>query len=280
MRRRPPLPLILALLGFAGFQLLVLWRAEQTVQPVAVPTHDRVVIAAPVLVALYGGDHFLAANLETIRLSATGISHGRVDDFYLLRAHKVVSELNPCHENNYYLANALLTWGGAVDEGGSILKRATQCRSWDELPPFLYGFNQYFFNRNIPEAQHALRVAADRAEANADGYRKLAIVIEVDEVEDEKIAVDMLRQQRDRARSPKLVNMLERRVQRLEGLVILREAQRNYEQQTGQPLQDPAALISKGLLDAFPEDPMRWGYEFVDGRFHLKWVRVAGVEDQ
>jgi hypothetical protein len=42
----------------------------------------------------------------------------------------VVVQLNPCHEDNYYQGNALLTWGGAVAEGNELLKRATDC-----LPP-------------------------------------------------------------------------------------------------------------------------------------------------
>ena len=275
----PRLSLITLLLALAVFLALVSWRAEQPLAAAPLPSHDRVVIAAPVLVGLYGGDRFLAANLETIRLSATGINYGVPDDFYLIRAHKVVSELNPCHENNYYLANALLTWGGAVEEGGDILVRATDCRHWDELPPFLYGFNQYFFNRNIPAAQTALEQAALRSEHNADGYRRLAITIAIEQIEDEKIALEMLRQERDRAESARLVGMLNQRVERLEGLVLLRDAQRAYEAQTGQPLSDPGLLIAEGYLAAFPNDPMRWGYEFKNGQFHLRRVRVAGVEE-
>lgn len=61
---------------------------------------------------LYGGDRFLAADLELIRLSATGMDNGSTDAEYLIRAQRVVAELNPCHEDNYYLANGLLAWGG------------------------------------------------------------------------------------------------------------------------------------------------------------------------
>lgn len=273
-------PLLQAVLYFGGFALLVLWRSEQPAPGTPPPSHDRVVIASPVLTALYAGDRFLAANLETIRLSATGIDRGEADTFYLLRAHKVVADLNPCHENNYYIANALLTWGGAVDEGGDILERATACRHWDELPPFLYGFNQFFFNRNIDKAQRWLEVAASRSDRNAAGYRKLAIMIEVEQIEDEKIALEMLKKERDRAEGAKLIGMLDKRVERLEGLVTLREAQRRYEEQTGKSLTQPTTLIEVGILKQFPQDPLGIGYEFAEGEFRLKKVKVAGVKER
>lgn len=271
-------PLVYALLCFSGFIALMLWRAEQPATAMPAPSHDRVVIAAPVLVALYGGDRFLAADLEALRLAATGRDDGESDTFYLLRAHKVVAELNPCHEDNYYLANALLTWGGAVEAGGGILERATRCRQWDEVPPFLYGFNQYFFNRDIETAQQALEVAATRAGRNAPGIRKLAVMIEAEQIEDEEIALDFLRRERDRAADPKLKAMLDKRVTRVEGLKKLRDAQRTYEARTGKTLREPGALIETGILDAFPRDPLNWGYEFKEGRFILKEIKVGGVQ--
>lgn len=274
------LPLVQAVTCFCGFFALVLWRSGQ---PLSAPTpapHDRVVISAPALTVLYGGDRFLAADLESIRLSATGIDRGQADTHYLIRAHKVVSELNPCHENNYYLGNALLTWGGAVEEGGEILQRATGCRFWDELPPFLYGFNQFFFNKEIEKAQQYLEIAASRSERNAAGFRKLAIMIEAEQIADEKMALDFLRQEHDKAESTNLKIMLEKRVKRMEGLVLLRDAQRTYEQQTGKALQHPNELLDKGIINQFPHDPTRLGYEFDEGRFNLKKAKIAGVEER
>lgn len=273
-------PLIYTLICFGGFVVLVSWRAGQPAPLPPPAPHDRVVIAAPVLTFLYAGDRFLAADLETIRLSATGISiTGGIDTHYLIRAHKVVSRLNPCHENNYYFANALLTWGGAVEEGGVILQRATGCRFWDELPPFLYGFNQYFFNKNIPEAQQALEIAAQRADNNAAGYRNLAVMIEAEQLDDARMARKFLIQERDQAGDPKLKAMLDKRVKRVEGLITLRDAQHTYEARTGKILQQPGDLIEAGILEEFPQDPLKWGYEFKNGRFELKQVKVGGVED-
>lgn len=271
--------LFFVVLGLALFLYVAQWRL--VAPPAAAPSVDgRVVIAAPVLLLLFGGDRFLAANLEAMRLAATGVDGGLADTDYLVRAHKEVARLNPCHEDNYYLANALLTWGGAVDEGEAVLRAAMDCRFWDEWPPFFYGFNRFFFQRDVPGAVPALNEAANRASDNAAGFLKLAVMIQAEQIDDEQLALKFLNNELDRAREPKLRGMLAKRVKRLQGLVTLREAQRRFEAQTGSPLTYPEQLLEHGLLAAFPEDPLNLGYEFIDGRIVLKKLKVAGEEDR
>lgn len=272
-------PLLLAILGFALFSAASQWRTEMPEQADAV-VEGRVVVAAPILMALFGGDRFLAANLETMRLAATGVDFGRADTGYLIRAQLEVAKLNPCHEDNYYLANGLLTWGGADREGTEVLRRAMQCRFWDELPAFFYGFNQWFFNKDVAEASRALELAALRATDNAAGFRKLAVMLKAEQIQDEQLALEFLQGEQDQASDPKLKAMLAKRVQRLQGLVALRMAQRRFEAQSGSSLIAPEQLLESGLLAAFPEDPLGLGYEFIDGRFVLKKLKVAGVEDR
>ncbi|SFP87112.1 hypothetical protein [Pseudomonas borbori] len=271
-------PLLLALLGFGVFSSASQWRAHTPAPEVPV-IEGRVVIAAPVLLVLFGGDRFLAASLETMRLAATGVDWGQADTGYLIRAQQVVAELNPCHEDNYYLANGLLTWGGADSEGTEVLRRAMQCRFWDELPAFFYGFNQWFFNKDIAEASRALELAAQRATGNAAGFRKMAVMLQAETFADEKLALDYLIQQRDAASDPKLHGMLDKRVVRLQGLVALREAQRRFEAENG-ALARLEQLVEAGLLPALPEDPLRLGYELRKGQIILKKMKIAGMEDQ
>lgn len=279
MRSQPSWLLLLALLCFALFAAASQWRAH-TPAPVPPVGEGRVVIAAPVLLVLFGGDRFLAANLETMRLAATGVDWGQADTGYLIRAQQVVAELNPCHEDNYYLANGLLSWGGADREGSEVLRRASSCRFWDELPPFFYGFNRFFFDSDVDTAATYLEEAAARSTSNAAGFRKFAIMLKAEQIQDEQLALEFLQSEHDQASDPKLKAMLAKRVQRLQGLVTLREAQRRFEAQSGGPLAAPEQLLERGLLSAFPEDPLKLGYEFVDGRFVLKKLKVAGVEDR
>ena len=272
------LSLALAVLGFSTFFVVSQWRAR-TPAPEVPKVEGRVVIAAPVLLVLFGGDRFLAANIEAKRLAATGVDWGLADTGYLTRAQLEVAALNPCHEDNYYLANGLLTWGGADREGTEVLRRAMDCRFWDELPAFFYGFNQAFFNKDVAEASRALELAAQRATANAAGFRKLAVMLQAESFADEQLALNYLVNQRDAARDdPKLQQMLDKRVVRLQGLVALRAAQRRFEA-GGKPLRDLQQLVDVGLLGSIPDDPMRLGYELHDGRITLKKLKIAGVEE-
>jgi hypothetical protein len=271
-------PLLLALLGFALFSAASQWRAHTPAPEVPV-IEGRVVIAAPVLLVLFGGDRFLAANLETMRLAATGVDWGQADTGYLIRAQQEVAELNPCHEDNYYLANGLLTWGGAVGEGNQVLRAAVQCRTWDFVPAFFYGVNLAFFQRDTAEAQRVLELGAQRSPENAAGLRKLAVMLQAESFADEQLALDYLTRQRDAASDPKLRDMLDKRVVRLQGLVTLREAQRRFEAKHG-ALARLEQLVEAGLLPALPVDPLRLGYELREGRIILKKMKIAGMEDQ
>ncbi len=271
--------LFLALLSFALFGGIAAWRAQQPVELTPQLVTGRVVIPAPLLVLLNGGDRFLAADLETMRLSATGLDDRGVDTGYLVRAQKEVARLNPCHEDNYYLANGLLTWGGAVEEGNAVLSAAVACRFWDELPPFFYGINLSFFQHNNEEAARMLEIGAGRSTQNAAAMQKLAIMLRAEQFADERLALNYLIQQRDSAADPKLHDMLDKRVIRLQGLVELREAQRSYEQEHG-PLTSLDQLIEQHMIESLPTDPLRLGYELRDGHVELKKLKIAGLEEQ
>jgi len=240
---------------------------------------DRIVISAPILLALYGGDRFLAANLETMRLATTGVNDRGTDIEYLIRAQNEVARLNACHEDNYYLANGLLTWGGAVEAGNQILSAALNCRFWDEFPAFFYGINLSFFQHDNEEAARVLEIGAQRSTQNAAAMRKLAIMLRTEQFADERLALNYLAQQRDSATDPKLRDMLDKRVIRLQGLIYLRDAQRRYEAEHS-PLVDLQQLITQGIIAELPADPLRLGYEVRNGRIELKKLKIAGLEEQ
>ncbi|MHA6492532.1 hypothetical protein ACX0MV_04690 [Pseudomonas borbori] len=270
---------MLGFLSLAAFAGLAFWRGHQPLSPEQIEIQDRVVISAPILIVLYGGDRFLAANLEAIRLAATGMHEGEVDTNYLIRAQQVVAQLNACHEDNYYLANGLLTWGGAVSEGNQVLRAAVDCRTWDYVPAFFYGINLAFFQRDIAEARRMLEVGAQRSPENAASLRKLAIMLQAETFSDEKLALNYLTQQRDSVGDPALREMLDKRVGRLRGLVTLREAKRRFEL-TNEALMSLNQLIDHGLLPVLPEDPVKLGYELRNGQIVLRKMNIAGMEDQ
>lgn len=269
-----------SLLFSAGAVLLFLLCVQLTAhtpRPFKAVVQDRVVVAAPIELMLTGGDRFLAANMEAIRSAATGPADDRDDTLYRIRTHQVASQLNPCHEDNLYLGNAMLSWGGAVNEGSDILRRSTECRFWDEYPPFFYGFNLHFFYKNEAEASRMFAVAAQRSKQNRLVMEKTAIMIAAGQFNDEKLALDYIRHEHDRSSDPKLRQSLQKRIVRLEGLMVLRDAQHRFEQRFGRPLTSPAQLIESGILSQFPVDPLGLGYELSDGTITLRNLKVGGL---
>lgn len=259
----------------------LIWHFRPPVNIAPQTLAERVVIAAPLQLLLFGGDRFLAANIESVRSIATADEMGEAVESNLsfaIRTRKEVARLNPCHEDNYYLSNALLTWGGAVKEGNEILLRASECRGWDEFPAFFHGFNLFYFLHDIPGARIWLEKAAERSPENAASLRKLAIMLTAGEIKDDDTALAYLKNERSKTSDAKLQQMLDRRIGRLEGLMLLRNAKNAYEARFNKSLGNPDALIESGVLRAFPSDPMRIGYEFRNGQFYLREVKVAGAE--
>lgn len=239
---------------------------------------DRVVVSAPVLVFLAGGDRRLAGNLEVMRVAATGIDAVGIDTLYLVRAQAEAARLHPCHEDNYYLANGLLSWSGAAEAGTEVLRRAMRCRFWDGVPAFLYAVNKSFFDNDTDEAVRALELSASRWPANAAVLQKMAVMLRVESYADLRMALNYLKQQRDQSRDPVLRQMLDKRVTRLEGLMKLRDAKLQYEQQFG-ALRTLEQLVERGVIQALPVDPLRLGYELRHGQVELRKMKIAGLED-
>ncbi|WP_255988358.1 hypothetical protein [Chitinolyticbacter albus] len=266
-------PLLLALGCFFIFVFTSILEKRQQPHKAENIVLERVVLSPVLQILLNGGDPFLAANLELMRVSSTwsgDMAAAGVDARFRLRAYKLVSEMNPCHEDSYYQANALLAWEGGAADANTILTRATKCRFWDEFPPFFLGFNRlYFFDDSIG-ASKAFRQAANRSIGNKSVFKRLAIMSIVESARSEADALSMLKKEVEKSRDPALRKMLEKRVARIEGLLFLRDAQKQYEQKFKSGLTSPEQLIFAGIVSSFPSDPTGVGYEFLNGKFQLK----------
>ena len=268
---------VAAVAAFALFQFAQQFRLP-IAERITLQEINTVVIDAPIQVFMYAGDRFFAANVEAMRAAAVGTSEDAELIDYRIRARNLVSELNGCHEDNYYLANAILTWGGAVVEGNTALQKAVECRFWDEFPPFFLGFNYFFFNRDYDNAIKNIDIAAMRSDENRTPFQSISIAIATKKLDSAKMAAAYLRAERDATKDQQLIEMLDRRLGRVEGLITLQEAQRRFEEQFERPLNAPDELLSSGILTAFPDDPLRLGYEFADNQFRLRTIKIGGVE--
>ncbi len=266
---------VIALLGIILFQLGNSFAGLSRPIPQEKATAS-IVLPPTTQILLYGGERFLAGNIEAIRALHSFGSRSEDKNKFGLRSHIAASKLHPCHEDNYWIGNANLSWGGYPHAGLELLLNARNCRFWDEWPAFFYGFNQYFFNRNLHAALESLNLAAERAsgEKNAVFFQAFAISLKSKEANDTRLALQVLKSERDQTTNTRLRSNIEIRIQRLEGLLALRDAQKEFETQFQRKLKHPKELVSSGVLRSIPVDPLGLGYEFREHTFHLRQIRI------
>lgn len=237
-------------------------------------TAESIVLPATIQVLMYGGDRFLGANIESARAAGANNTFNLNKSDYRIRARQLVSQLNPCHEDNYWIGNVTLTWGGAVDDGLALLERAMQCRYWDEWPAFFYGFNQHVLRNNNNEMRRGLELAAQRSKLNASVFKKFSIMITAGEFDNARAARDMIKRERDKTHDDVLRKMLDDRIARFTGLIQLRDAQAAYEKRYERPLTNAKQLIETGIITEFPTDPLGLGYTYNNQTFQLREIPI------
>lgn len=244
---------------------------------------SHITVPPAIQTIMFAGDRYLASNFEYVRAATafSDVNSSQKDyEYYALNRasiHNSAQALNPCHEENYNLANAILTWGGLENQGNQVLLKATDCRFWDEFPPFFYSVNQYFFENNLEVAEKYALIAEQRTTKNKVAFKKFAIALATAKLENTKLAINLLQTEIDKANDPKLKEVLNKRKARLEGLQTLEIARKKYENSTNQTLVDPYDLLRTNILDQFPNDPTRLGYELKSGRFTLRSINIAGA---
>lgn len=220
-----------------------------------------VVLPAGVQLTLAAGDRYLAANLNVFRILISSLNKPSPETAGALASlHKQAAQFNPGHEDNYYLATATLPWWGQLDAAQAVLQQAADARPADVYPLFFLGFNYQYFEGKFFEAARALERAAERADLD-NRPALLAIAAKWQEKHsDLALNIRLLRGMKQRSRDPGLRRLLEFRAVRLEGLQALRNAQRAFEQKTGQKLSSLEQLRDLRLIKRLPVDPLAGGY--------------------
>lgn len=222
-------------------------------------------IALPLFVQVFAsmGDRYLAANLAAIRALVADTFKMRADEFSVLaKVQEDVSWLNPGHEDNYYIAAAILPWAGRVDPAQRILERATFARRYDYQPAFLYGFNQLHFRGDPASASAWLREAAlHLPEGNNRLQMENLAATWMDKVDDVDLAIRVVEALAGQAKRRDFKHYLELRVERLKMLKMLRTAVGEYVQRKQRFPHDLNELITAGLIERVPDDPFGLGFD-------------------
>jgi hypothetical protein len=118
------------------------------------PRHERsreLAVRIPLVfqIVTAAGDRYLAANLAGFRVLVSESYRMDLQELRLqAQLQRDVSWLNPAHEDNYYIAAAILSLPELIPAAQFILRRAADARPRDWQPLFYYGFNRYFFEKN------------------------------------------------------------------------------------------------------------------------------------
>lgn len=233
--------------------------------PVAPPkTPENMLVTLPVFVQVLfsGGDRYLAANIAAIRaLIADNLRFTADGHRVLARVQDDASWLNPAHEDNYYIAAAILPWAGQYDAAQAVLRRAAVARPYDYKPAFYYAFNIFYFTGDGLAAADVLRRAAPGLpdaeerllfEDLASRWAGRTLNLEA--------AANFVEAMARQAGRKDFAAYLYKRAQRLRDLAALRAAALRFQSQAGRPPTSLQELVSSGVIPRLPTDPFGIGY--------------------
>jgi tetratricopeptide (TPR) repeat protein len=225
---------------------------------------------SPIVLTLTSmGDRFLAADLAAIRALVVSTEHLQAEDYAILAQwHQSAAWLNPAHEDNYYVAGAILPWNGQLAAAEDVLRKAVDARPFDPQPAFLIAFNQLQFAHDPVEGARWLLLAAERT---ADERQKLGLQGMasrwVGRARNRSAAIGLLRGIAEASRYVYVRNYLVKQVDRLQNLEALDRAIASFQQAFGVAPLNLEQLLEGKQLDALPIDPLGGQYAIgIDGR--------------
>ena len=222
-------------------------------------------VALPLFVQVFMtvGDRFLAANIAAIRALVVDIPRMKPEEFAILaKVQEDVSWLNPGHEDNYYIAAAILPWQGEFDAAQRILARATKARHFDYQPAFYYGFNLLHFKGDAAGASAWIREAAEYLPEGGDRIQmQYLAAIWMDKAQDVDLAIRVVEAMARQTKRRDFQRYLEMRVTRLRALQSLRGAEATYRQRFDRAPATLQDLLDTGIVASLPQDPFGFGFE-------------------
>jgi hypothetical protein len=213
-------------------------------------------------VLMAGGDRYLAANLAGFRVLVADTGRMSADDYAVqARLQRDIAWFNPVHEDNFYIAAAILPWNGQVDAAQYVLHKASEARTFDWYPLFQYAFIFYHFRKDPATGAEWLLKGVPRVKNQQDEWalQNLAAVW-IEKGYQTAAAAGMVEAMAADSPRGAFRNYLQIRARRLRDLAMLQNAVMRYREQHGQGIERLEDLVTRGLLDALPTDPLGYGF--------------------
>lgn len=171
-----------------------------------------------------------------------------------IRMIHAVIDLDPYFFDPYYFAGALLAWGpGMYEDAIGILKRALDYRPDDAFILFRIGFVYYYFLNDFENGARYIAAAAQKPNA-PDFYAPLAARLSY-YAGDTDFSLLLLKSMLKDTRSPEIRKYYEKRILALEGMQILENAVRRFQEKRQDSPKNLEELVDAGFLETIPEDP-------------------------
>ena len=229
--------------------------------------HERsreLVVRLPLVfqIAMAAGDKYLAANLSGFRILVSETYRMGPDELQVqAQLQRDVSWFNPAHEDNYYIAAAILSVPELMPAAQYILRRAADARPDDWQPLFYLGFNKYFFEKDPIGGAQVLLEAVPRMRDEAESWTMQNLAARwIERGYSAGDAAQLVGRMADNASPGKFKRYLNHRAQRLRDLAALQALTQRYREIHGQPLTDLNQLVAAGLIERIPPDPFNRGY--------------------
>lgn len=258
--RRLGIGSLLALGCFIAYAVIVPRLFDRPRAPPA--AEMQVALPRFVQVLMAGGDRYLAANLAGFRALVSTPHTMAAENFHVLGiVQSDAAWLNPAHEDNYYIAAAILPWYGEVDATDFILRRSTQARPFDWQPPFYLAFNSMHFRKNPVEGAKWLLEAAHHVSSEIEQIElEQLAALWVAKGEDAEFAIRMHRSMASGTQNKGFARFLERRATRLENLLQLNQAVEKWRAQNGRVPAGLEELVARKMIGEVPSDPFGGHY--------------------
>lgn len=228
----------------------------------SVSSEIRVALPLFTQVFMAMGDRYLAANIAAIRALVVETAKMPPDEYRILgKVQEDVSWLNPAHEDNYYIAFAILADYGEIAAAQTILARASRARFYDYQPSFFYAFNRWQYQQDPAGAASWLIAAADKLPDPDLRLTMQDIAARwMNQAEDVDLAIRVIEAMAKNAKRKDFRVYLEQRATRLKSLRSLRAAVVVFRERHGRAPTELDELVSSGILAALPPDPFNLGF--------------------
>lgn len=237
-------------------------RLSLTTERARVFEEMHVVLPPVAQLVMAGGDRYFAAHTAAVRALVASPNEMTRDQFRVLGlVQRDAARFNPRHEDNYYIAAAILPWYGEVASAREVLARAAEARSFDPYPSFQYAFLLFHFDKDPLAGAEWLKKAAERAPVEEERLMFLQMAASwVVKSADLDASIAMVRSLAKQSRYPNFRNYLNKRADRLVALQQLRLAAKSYRETSGKPLETLEQLLAAKVIAAIPADPFRRGF--------------------